>query len=142
MRNLDKEVQDAIKHLESLEAEYQQKVFDDIVSISTLYPPEMVLECALECATEQRIQNNLHIAFHRKKYSDLKSFKEKKEYYDKTLTVRDLGFRMVQEKLNNFINNPKIKPYEQWVTDFTFEEIKRKGLKDVIRDELLFGNLT
>lgn len=141
MSDLDKQVKDAIKHLEDLESEYQQKIFDDTVTISNLYPLDKITTIAIECAEEQRIQNNLHIAFHRKAYSEIKSFKEKKDYYNKTLTTRELGFRLAQEKLNNFINNPKVKPYEYWVTEFTLAEIERKGIKDFIRDELLFGNL-
>lgn len=141
MRNLDNEIKEAITYLDKLGEEYQQKIFEDTQTISDLYPPEMILECAVACAEEQRIQNNLHISFHRKKYNDIKSFKDKKDYYDKILTNRELGFRLVQEKLNNFINSPKIKPYEYWVSDHTLMDIKNKGLKDVIRDQLLFGNL-
>ena len=141
MKDLDKRVQEAINHLERLGEEYRLKVFRDIAKMHELYPLEEIKEIAIQCAEQQRINNNLHIAFHRKKYSDLKSFKERKDYYDTILANRELGFRLIQEKLNNFINNPKIKSYEHWVTEFTLSEIERKGIKAYIQDELLFGNL-
>lgn len=141
MKDIDQQIKEAVEHLEALEQEYEQKIFKDTIKISELYLLENVLEIAVQCAEEQRIQNNLHIAFHRKKYNDTKTFKDKKEYYNKTLAVRELGFRLVQEKLNSFINKPKVKPHEQWVTEFTLSEIDKKGIKSVVRDELLFGNL-
>lgn len=141
MRDLDKEVADAIKHLEGLSNKYQQEIFNMAQIIRGLYPENFVLALAIECAEEQRTNNNIHISMHRKTFNDIKNFKEKKSYYENTLAFRELGFRHASMELNNFLKKPRIRPYEEWVNENTINEIEKKGVKRVILDELLFGNL-
>lgn len=134
----DTEITKAIMGIElEIQAEKQQAV-DTMLE---QYPPDVVLQYAIDCANEQKINNNLHIAKYRKKYNEIKSFKEKKEYYDNVLAIREFGYRLAQDRLNAFLDKPKINSYDQWVESYHLRQIEEEGIKDFIRDELLFGNI-
>lgn len=124
-----------------VQTDYQQELFEICQKLHQQYPLDVLHETSITCAKEQHVHNNEHIAMHRKKFSDIKSFKEKNEYYKDTLTIRELGFRTITERLDKFLSNPQVQPYENWATEFTMQSIQRKGFKATVLDELLFGNL-
>lgn len=139
---LDQELQEALVVLEEMERKLDEERLDAIMELKNKYPEDEIRDVAIECAKEQRIKNNEQISSIRNEYNSLTSFKEKQEFYNNKLASRELGFRVVSEKLNKFINNPKINPYEEWAGVGTLESIERKGIKATVLDELLFGNLT
>lgn len=140
--DLDTEVKNAIAHLEQLQGEHIEQLVRDADNIRRQYPESFLKKTAIALAEKQLKLNDEHINSHRTKYNNLKSFKEKKEYYETTLRLRELGYQVSTQKIQNFLAEPNVKPYEAWVSEVTYENMKRKGFEAVVLDELLYGNLT
>lgn len=133
--------QEVLVELDQMEDRHLSRIVEDIESIRRQYPESFLLKTTIDLAKEQLKKDEAHINKHRQKYNSIKSFKERKDYYDNTLRLREEGYKICQSKLLKFLASPKVNSYEAWVTEYTYPRMKKHGYKDTVLHELLFGNL-
>lgn len=102
------------------------------------YPNSVLLGTAIKLAHKEIEISDAYMKKISRHYEMLSSFKERKEYYEKTIKPKEVGYKALSWQLNNFLTNRFIQPYEYWLDDVVYERMKRLGFKETVRRELLF----
>jgi hypothetical protein len=104
------------------------------------YPDDVYEKTVLEIVLERDREADAFIEKKRREYLTLQTFKEKQEYYKKH-KVREQGYLMVKEAYSRYLQNPKPKPYESWVTPTVYDFMKSAGYKLTVEHHISFQDI-